>query len=126
VLREFLRSMWQLTQDDMTAHHLDQITLHRIMFFNEKPDWAHGLKPGDVIDTPQQRTIASWGFLQGTAGVKGAGLFGPMGAPHHVLVKATFPRQRVLSYPRTGFGSYNETEFTVVDSPGKWEVVEAE
>lgn len=126
VLREFLRSMWQLTQDDMQAHNLDQITLHRIMFFNDPPKWAHGLKAGDVIDVPQQRSIASWGFLSGTAGVKGAGLFGPMGAPHHVLVKATFPRQRVLSYPRTGFGSYNETEFTVLDSPGKWEVVEAQ
>lgn len=48
-----------------------------------------------------------------------------MDAPHHVLVKATVPRQLVVSYPRTGFGSYNETEFTVLDAPGKWEVLEA-
>jgi hypothetical protein len=126
VIRDFLRSMWTLTQEDLSKNGLDKITLHRIMKWSGVPSgamaWAKGLKVGDKIKVPAQRPIASWGYIAGTAGVKGAGIFGK--GNHHVMVRATFPRQAALTYPKTGFGSFNEVEFTMLNVPGEWEVVE--
>jgi hypothetical protein len=74
-----------------------------------------------VVAAPAQRPLASWGFQN--SGATGAGTFGS--GTHHLLVKATFPRELLVAYPKTGFGSYTETEFVPLAAPGSWEVVEA-
>jgi hypothetical protein len=120
VLRDFLRAQWQLTQNDLEEAGIEDVTLYRIFKWNTPADWAQDLKPGDVIDSPPQYAIASWGYLQ-SAGAEIAGTYGS--GQHSIVVQATFPRQALLSYPKTGFGSYNETEFTALDVPGQWKVV---
>ena len=118
-LREFLRAQWALTQQDLAEHGIEDVTLYRIFKWNTPADWAQGAKAGDVIEAPPQYAVASWGYLQG-AGAEIAGTYGS--GSHSIVVKATFPRELLLSYPKTGFGSYNETEFTVLDAPGQWKI----
>jgi hypothetical protein len=121
VLDDFLRSEWELTQDDFEKAGIENVTLYRIMKWNAGsiPDWAKGHVTGDVIDAPTSLPLSAWGFMQG--GATGAGTFGS--GSHSILVKTTVPRQLVLSYPKTGQGCYNETEMVAMAAPGKWEVV---
>jgi len=121
VLRDFIRAQWQLTQNALEKAEITNVTLYRVLRWNDAPEWAKGHKPGDVIDAPAQRPLASWGFK--SSGAMGAGTFNY--GSHELLVKATFPAQLLLSFPRTGFGSYAETEFVALEAPGAWEVVKS-
>lgn len=124
VLDDFLKAMWSITQQDLEAAGAGHVTLYRIMRFSGGlPGWAAGHQKGDVIDTPESLTLSSWAFDQLLA--EAAGTFGPgkgSGAKA-VVVKVTVPRELILSYPRSGFGAYNEAEFVLLDSGGQWEII---
>jgi hypothetical protein len=90
-----------------------------VFHFSNVPQWAKNVSAGDVIDAPQARPLSSWAFLQSAA--ESAGTFAMGGKT--VVVKATVPASAAVSFPRTGFGAYNEAEFVILDMEGSWEVV---
>ena len=121
VLEDFLRSQWDLTQQDLSEAGIDHVRLYRIMKWNagDVPAWAKGHAVGDVIEAPPGRPIVPWGFMKG--GATGAGTFGS--GSHTIVVSETVPRELILSYPKSGMGCYNETEMVTMTAPGQWEII---
>jgi hypothetical protein len=120
VIDDFLRAMHSTTQEDLSGAGVTHLTQYRLMKFESGsvPDWAVSSKPGDVIDAPAQRAFSSWGMTPeeiDTDVVWGSGAA--------VMVKATFPIELALAYPKSGLGCYPQGEFVMLDAPGKWEVV---
>jgi hypothetical protein len=119
VLADFLQTQWAETQAELSQAGAEHLTLYRVFHFSSVPDWAKSVATGDVIDAPQARPLSSWGFIQAAA--ESAGTFASGGKT--VVVKTTVPASMALSFPRTGFGCYNESEFVILDAPGSWEIV---
>jgi hypothetical protein len=121
VIDSFLTSQWELTQEDLGNAGIKAVKLYRIFHFASDPEWVKGKSAGDIIDAPPQRPLASWGYIKSSA--ENAGTFTAGG--HDVVAEAVVPRELLLSYPKTGFGSYNETEFVAIDAPGEWKIAKA-
>jgi hypothetical protein len=127
VFRDFLLSQWQATQADFKKAGITHVIVHRAYAWGHqvgaygsviaggKPEWAAKAKAGDVIDTPPSKTLSSWAITE-----EGAGMFA---VGDSTTVQATIPVELILSYPRSGYGSYNESEVVLIDAPGKLKVV---
>lgn len=135
VIEDFLLTQYNLTQEDLKKKGITHLTLYRgfnwasgsgpwgtQLFGSGVPDWAQGAKPGDTIDTPATKPFSSWAFEfpKGSNAMAEFTGHGP-----YTIVKTTVPASLVMSYPRSGMGSYWQYEFLILDSPGKWEVWQA-
>lgn len=121
VLDNLLATMWNLTQDDFSAGDADNVTVYRLFKFNpsDAPVWAKGAKAGETITAAPSYPWSAWALSPQAINsdiVWGSG-------SQSVLVKTTVPRQLLLSYPRSGFGSYLQGEVDVLNHTGTWEVV---
>lgn len=133
VIEDFLKTQYALTQKDLKDAGITHVTLHRgfawgkgsgpwgtPLFGSEKPEWASA-PVGSHIDTPATKPLSSFA-AEPITNNSAYGEFMSHGGSH-TAVKTTVPASLVFSYPRSGMGSYWQSEFIVLDSPGQWEIV---
>jgi hypothetical protein len=101
----FIKSMYDWTQEDLEEFGLKELTLYRGMGNRQ------GLKPGDEVDL-ECNAVDSWTADPEIADSFARGVRERGG----IVVKCTFPANRILSSARTGLGCLNESEFTVLNS----------
>jgi len=132
VIQDFLKTQYDLTQQDLKEAGITHVTVHRgfawgkgsgpwgtPLFGKEKPEWASA-PVGSQVDTPATKTLSSFASNFDPHSSAYSEFTG--GGGSHTIVKTTVPASLVFSYPRSGMGSYWQSEFIVLDSPGKWEI----
>jgi hypothetical protein len=120
--REFydalLLAMYQATQDRLREAQVMEIELFRGWRTPDgTPEWA-------VEQTTEElpvRPLSSWSADRLLVGGYARGNGFELG----YVTSAVFPAERILAFPRTGFGSLRASEFVVLAGPGEVSVHEA-
>ncbi|MFF2021179.1 NUDIX domain-containing protein [Streptomyces sp. NPDC058171] len=110
VLREFLRTQYEMTQEVLAARGVTEVISYRGLTWSEgaaQPEWA-GLEVGDSFEA-RQRPLASWSadrqivadWLEQRGG-------------HGVILVDRKPAEDVLSLPVTGMGYLGQKEWVTL------------
>jgi hypothetical protein len=102
--KDFLRSMYNHTQDELKSAGVEYVTLYRGMRSPQK-----GFNTGDVGKLAKSNAMESWSINKGTAELGYFAGYGD-GAVYRTIV----PRDRILCTAMTGFGCLNEYEVLVL------------
>ena len=105
VLRDLLRTQYNLTQQDFKDNGISSVTAYRGMSFSSLPKWARS-----ETGPPKQRPLTSWSLDEYTA----SGFTGIGDARNGVILNARIPAQAILSYPGSGMGYAGMKELVVL------------
>jgi hypothetical protein len=108
--RDFLRTMYNNTQDQLAAAGVKELTLYR-----GQGHYKGLSRDQEGEDTLKSRPIGSWTYDK-AEGRKFANMNanGPGGKKGAVVFSATVPASRIVSCARTGFGCLGEKEVTIL------------
>jgi SPP1 gp7 family putative phage head morphogenesis protein len=117
IYRDFLRSQYELTQEDLRKAGIKEIALHRGMSFDHMPEWVPDegamKKHGTMVKAPSARPLSSWSTSADVAdSFAGDAEFTDKG--YGISLSAVVPAARVLSYPKSGMGCHEEDEVVVL------------
>ena len=115
--RAFLRAMYDRTQSFLVEHGVEEVTLYRgQQYFREEGGVPDLGSAGQAV----HNSVESWSSSLETARSFGSDWNERISG---VVDRTVIPRARILSTPFTGFGSLDESEFTVLGGLGQAEVV---
>lgn len=123
-IRKVVRGQYDLTQQDLASAGITQARLFRGLSFDsarDVPSWLKGpdgsiLPAGSEADL-NMRPVESW-----TPDAGDASLF-TSGSQRGVMIESDVPADRILSTPKSGFGSLGENEYTVLATSGQTRLV---
>ena len=103
-MSQIIKAMHEWSTEDLSDFGIKEVTLYRGIETNKN------VKAGDNVNL-ETNAIESWSTDPLLASSFARGADG-----HGIVVKATFPIERILSSARTGFGVLHEHEFTVLNN----------
>lgn len=126
VYEEFLRAMWEHTQEWFAARGIRSLILYRGLA-ERGENWIGDNAPRVWQFPSRLRPMSSFAvdadiayeFAEWTPDWAGDG--GP-GVIDHLLMSGVVPVERIIGCPMTGFGCLGEREMVVLAGPGIWEV----
>ena len=104
--KRIVQAMYSETQERLEAAGISHLHLQRGVRVGVGQDFS----PGDIVPI-QLNPVSSWTVSNGLA--ETFAVFGSRGYPGAILA-SDVPRQRILSFPGTGIGSFSEGEFIVI------------
>jgi hypothetical protein len=103
--RKFLRAMYENTQEELERRSIDSVKIYRGVKARKSLAGAD-VRAGDVVAL-RSNALESWSIDKGVARSFARRTSG-------AVLETVVPRERVLGFPRTGWGSTRELEIVIL------------
>ena len=119
--KDVMKSMYDQTQKEFAEAGITSVTLYRGISLTNTPSWLKGSKVGETVEIktpPITSTATDAGSTYFFA--HGGGFYQPKPLENAVIVSATFPVSRVLSFSLSGMGDASEKEVVFIGGKDQW------